>query len=74
MQYLNRMAITYFCGTFILSALLCLMLINSIAWPVMAELPIAISIFIYLMTASKVVFHYMERNVIQQQALKLESH
>lgn len=61
MQNLNRTAIIYYSGTVVMSIGFCLALIAALSWPVLAEIPLSISIFIQLLFISRSIFNFIER-------------
>lgn len=70
MRDLNSTAITYFSGAFLLSAAFCIALIETAAWPILAELPLAVSIFIQLMAVAKEFYSYLERDQVKNESLQ----
>jgi len=70
MLHMKRTAITYFTGTFFMSAAFCLALINMLAWPLTAEIPLALSIFIQLTAVAKAFYVYIGRDVTGESTLK----
>ena len=65
MLHMNRTAITYFTGTFLMSAAFCLALLNTLAWPLSAEIPLGISIFIQLTAVAKALYGYIAANRVE---------
>lgn len=70
MLHMNSTAITYFTGTFLLSAAFCLALINTLDWPLTAEIPLGLSIFIQLTAVAKAFYVYIGRDVTGESTLK----
>lgn len=70
MLHINSTAITYFTVTFLMSAAFCLVLINTLAWPLTAEIPLAISIFIHLTAVAKAFYSYIGSDVTGESTLK----
>lgn len=70
MLHMNSTAITYFTGTFLLSAAFCLALINMLAWPLTAEIPLAISIFIHLTAVAKAFYGYIGSDITGESTMK----
>lgn len=70
MLHMNSTAITYFTGTFLLSAAFCLALINTLTWPLTAEIPLALSIFIHLTAVAKAFYSYIGSDVTGESTLE----
>lgn len=64
----DRTAITYYAGAVLISLAFCLSLITTLSWPMMAELPLAGSIFIQLLAVARKAYSYMEEQ--QEESLQ----
>lgn len=61
MQKIDNTAVIYYTGSVLMSAAFCLALMATVDWPMLAEIPLSISIFIELIAISKSIFSLVEK-------------
>jgi len=57
----TKTAFYYYSGVFILATLVCSALIGFLKWPLLAEIPLAVCIFIQIIALSRSVHKYWDR-------------
>lgn len=62
MKHSDNTAITYYACSVLISLLLSITLILILDWPVSAEIPLSISIFIQLVAIARYVHHFLQES------------
>lgn len=61
---INKAVIYYLCVTFLAIAV-CSVLIATLEWPLLAEIPLSVSLFIHIMALSKQLYEFWTKSNLQ---------